>query len=96
MTKYYSPTPDLDPIAVLVNDVMTQVAAELAKQPNFAPVQFADGFTAFKAFGKRDACTAGLLIPLPASPMTPPCDIHPSSLGQHVLAATVELAMPKH
>ena len=95
MTKYYSPSPDLDPIAVLVNGVMTQVAAQLAMQPNFAPVQFADGFTAFKAFGD-DACTAGLLIRLPPSPFTPPCDVHPSPLGQQLLAATVELALPKH
>lgn len=92
MTKYYAPTSDLIPIAVAVNDVMTQVAAQLAG-PHFAPVQFADGFTAFKAFGK-DACAAGLLIPLPTSPVT--CDQHPSPLGQTVLAVTVEMAMPKH
>ena len=89
MTKYYSPTPALDNIAVAVNEVMTQVATQLATRPNFAPVQFADGFGAFKAFGD-DACAAGLLIRLPISPVT--CDQHPSPLGQTVLAVTVELA----
>jgi lysophospholipase L1-like esterase len=99
MTKYYAPTSDLIPIAVLVNDVMTLVAANLAKGPNFAPVQFADGFTAFQdasaGYG-GDACAAGLLIPLPASPPAPPCDQHPSPLGQTLLAVTVEMAMPRH
>jgi lysophospholipase L1-like esterase len=98
MTKYYSPTPALDPIAVAVNDVMSQVAASLVG-PNFAPVQFADGFTAFKVASSNyggDACAAGLLIPLPPSPFTPPCDIHPSPLGRDLLATTVELLIPKH
>lgn len=97
MTKYYSPAPALDPIAVLVNGVMTQVAAQLATQPNFAPVLFADGFTAFKVFGP-DACAAGLLIRLPPTIYnTPPCDVHPSLLGQTVLAAVVELVqVTKH
>ena len=90
MTKYYSPTPALDGIAVAVNGVMTQVATQLAMGPHFAPVRFADGFTAFKAFG-GDACAAGLLIPLPTIYNTPPCDVHPSPLGQTVLAAMVEL-----
>jgi lysophospholipase L1-like esterase len=89
MTKYYSPTPALDGIAEAVNGVMTQVAAQLATGPRFAPVRFGDGFEAFKAFG-NDACAAGLLIPLPTSPVT--CDQHPSPLGQTVLAVTVELA----
>jgi lysophospholipase L1-like esterase len=99
MTKYYAPTSDLIPIAVAVNDVMTQVAANLAMGPNFAPVQFADGFTAFQVASAGyggDACAAGLLIPLPASLPAPPCDIHPTLLGQGLLAATVELAMPRH
>ena len=89
MTKYYSPTPALDGIAKAVNGVMTQVATQLAMGPHFAPVRFGDGFAAFKAFGD-DACAAGLLIPLPTSPVT--CDQHPSPLGQTVLAVTVELA----
>jgi hypothetical protein len=88
LVKYYSPTPALDGVAVALNDVMTQVAE------NFA-VKFADGFTAFQLASapfNHDACKAGLVIPLPASPPAPPCDIHPTKLGREVLAATVELA----
>jgi lysophospholipase L1-like esterase len=94
MTKYYSPTLALDGIAEAVNGVMTQVATQLAMGPRFAPVRFGDGFAAFQAFGDGAACAAGLLIPLPTSPVT--CDQHPSPLGQTVLAVTVEMAMPKH
>jgi lysophospholipase L1-like esterase len=93
--KYYSPSPALDTLTMAVNGVMTQVVAQLAMQPNFAAVQFAEGFTAFQfasARFKHDACQAGLLIRLPPSPSTPPCDIHPSQLGRDLLAATVELA----
>jgi lysophospholipase L1-like esterase len=95
MTKYYSPAPALDGLAVAVNNVMTQVAAQLAMQPDFPAIQFADGFTAFQlasALFHGDACQAGLLIRLPPSAPTP-CDIHPSPLGRDLLAATVELAM---
>ena len=95
MTKYYSPSPALDSLTVAVNDVMSKVVAELSKQPNFAPIQFADGFTAFQlvsALHNHDACAAGLLVRLPDPPPAPPCDIHPSRLGQELLAATVELA----
>jgi hypothetical protein len=94
LVKYYSPMPALDGVTVALNDVMTQVAAQLATQPNFAAVKFADGFTAFQlasAFFNGDACQAGLLIPLPA-PSPQPCDIHPSGLGRDLLAAAVELA----
>jgi lysophospholipase L1-like esterase len=96
MVKYYSPTPALDPVAAAVNDVMTQVAAQLATQPNFPAVRFADGFTVFQiasVFFGGDACEAGLLIKLPPSPGTPPCDIHPSPLGRDLLAAAVEVAL---
>jgi lysophospholipase L1-like esterase len=95
MTKYYSPSPALDSLTVAVNSVMTQVVADLSKQRNFAPIQFADGFTAFQlvsALHNHDACQAGLLVRLPDPPPAPPCDIHPSRLGQELLAATVELA----
>ena len=52
-------------------------------------------FTAFQfasALHNHDACEAGLVIALPPSPFTPPCDIHPTQLGREILAATVELA----
>jgi lysophospholipase L1-like esterase len=95
LMKYYSPAPALDSVTIAVNQVMTQVAAQLAQQPNFASVQIADAFTAFQlasAAFNQDACQAGLLIRLPPSPSTPPCDIHPSPLGRDLLAATVILA----
>ena len=96
LVTYYSPMPALDGVTVALNDVTTQVAAHLAMQPNFAAVKFADGFTAFQlasALFNHDACQAGLLIRLPASPSLPPCDIHPSPKGRDLLAAAVELAI---
>jgi hypothetical protein len=95
LVKYYSPSPALDGVAVALNGVMAQVATQLAMQPGFAAVAFADGFAAFdlaSALFNHDACQAGLLIRLPPSPLTPPCDIHPSPLGRDLLAATVALA----
>jgi len=71
------------------------VMKKVGSNPAFAPVQFADGFTAFKtasAFVGGDACKAGLLIPLPPGFPTP-CDIHPSPLGRDLLAAIVEIAL---
>lgn len=97
LTTYYSPSPDLDDVTKAVNSTMRQVAAQLAAQPGFPPVSFADGFAAFQLisapFG-HDACRAGLLVRLPASPYTTtPCDIHPSALGRYVLGATVEVTL---
>ncbi|TMD09407.1 MAG: SGNH/GDSL hydrolase family protein [Chloroflexi bacterium] len=49
----------------------------------------ADGFGAFKAEAAEaggDSCLAGLLIQLP----TGGCDIHPSKMGQKVLARAIE------
>lgn len=95
LVKYYSPSPALDGFTVAFNNVMTDVAAQLAAQPNFTPVIFADGFTAFQlasALFNHDACKAGLLIRLPPSPLTAPCDIHPSRLGRELLAITIEFA----
>ena len=99
LMKYYSPSPALDGFTAELNDVMTQVATQLAQQPGFRPVIFADGFTAFYLASallnhgpsNHDACKAGLLIRLPFPPETP-CDIHPSPLGRDLLAATVEFA----
>jgi len=95
--KYYSPAPALDSLAVAVNDTMTQVVNQLNAQPHFARVLLADGFTAFQlasVFANHDACQAGLLIRLPASPPPPqPCDIHPSPTGRDLLAATALLSL---
>lgn len=97
LMTYYSPSPALDSITVALNSAMTQVAQQLSQQPHFPSITFADGYTAFQvasAFYNHDACQAGLLIRLPATPPPPsPCDVHPSPLGRDLLAATVELAL---
>lgn len=87
LVKYYAP--NADPLFIQVvgalNQVMTQVATPFG-------AKFADGFTAFQiasALSQGDPCQAGLLIRL--SPTT--CDIHPTRLGQQLLAATVLLAL---
>jgi len=94
LTKYYSPDPTLDGVTLALNATMVDVATQLAQQPRFAPVQFADTFVAFKiaAFDKGgDACQAGLLIQFPPAPGLPPCDQHPSEKGRNVIAYTVLL-----
>ena len=87
---YYSPSPALDGITIVLNSTMMKVAA------NFG-VSIADGFGAFQlasALYGGDACPAGLLIKLPASPPSPtPCDVHPSPMGRDLLAATVTMAV---
>jgi lysophospholipase L1-like esterase len=97
LMTYYSPAPALDSLTTAVNGVMVQVVAQLSAQPNFAPITFADAFTAFQVASapfNHDACQAGLLIKLPPSPFnTSPCDVHPSALGRDLLAATVELSL---
>jgi lysophospholipase L1-like esterase len=67
------------------------IVAAAAADPN-API--ADGYAAFQAASTAangDPCAAGLLAPLPASPTG--CDIHPSSLGQDVLAHAFAAAL---
>ncbi|HKE29552.1 MAG TPA: SGNH/GDSL hydrolase family protein [Bryobacteraceae bacterium] len=99
LLTYYSPSPALDGVAVALNGVMTQVAAQLSAQPNFAPIIIADGFRVFKLVSAPfhdDACQAGLLIRLPPSPFTTtPCDIHPSPLGRDLLTATILSVLPR-
>jgi hypothetical protein len=94
LLTYYSPLPALDGVTMALNGVMTKVAAQFSKQP----VLIADGFSAFQTMSapyNDDACQAGLLIrlPSPIAPGAPPCDIHPSTMGRDLLAATVELAI---
>ena len=91
LVLYYSPGPAFDDITMALNMVTTDVANGVsAAQPSLPPIKFADGFNAFKAFGS-DACSAGLVIPIPGtSPVQ--CDIHPTKLGQAILAAAVEAA----
>jgi lysophospholipase L1-like esterase len=94
---YYSPAPELDGVAVAVNNTMTAVVNQLNAQKHFADVLLVDAFIPFQvlsAGANHDACQAGLLIRLPATPPPPqPCDIHPSEYGRNVLAATVTLAL---
>ncbi len=96
LMTYYSPTPALDSVTEALNGVMIQVATQLSSQPGFAPIRFADGFKAFQLASApfhHDACQAGLLVRLPPSPYTTaPCDIHPTTYGQGLLAATVIFA----
>ena len=94
LLTYYSPLPELDGATQALNSQMTAVAAQ------FPNITIADGYKAFSTldapFGDS-ACTAGLLIKLPANPYnTSPCDLHPTPLGRVVLAATVELAAFGH
>ncbi len=86
---YYSPR--ADPVFVqavsALNQVMYLVGAQFG-------ARFADGFTAFRlasTFFQGDPCKAGLLIRLSATS----CDVHPSRLGQSILAGTVVLNIGK-
>jgi hypothetical protein len=70
-----------------LNQVMAQVGSKFG-----AKVKVADAYTAFQIasipYG-GDPCKAGLLVRL--SPTT--CDVHPTLLGQSVLATTVLIAI---
>jgi len=68
-----------------LNQVMAQVGAQFG-------AKMADGYLAFQIASTPyggDPCRAGLLARL--SPTT--CDVHPSRLGQSVLAASVLAAI---
>jgi lysophospholipase L1-like esterase len=72
--------------AVMVLGAINQVVATITTA--FGG-RVADGFGAFKteaAEAGGDSCVAGLLIQLP----TGGCDIHPSKMGQKVLARAIE------
>jgi len=79
----YSPDPNLDFIAQLLNQVTAQVS------PQFG-AKVADAYGAFASMSTGgNVCAAGLLIPVTATT----CDQHPSPLGQKVLAAAIEDAL---
>ena len=83
----YSPSSNFDSVALGLNAVMSQVGTLFG-------AKLADGFTAFQlasALKGGDPCKAGLLIPLGSGT----CDVHPSRIGQDVLAAAVEVAIAK-
>jgi len=97
LVKYYSPSPELDGVAMALNATMDSVALYGNLGGSFK-VKFADGFSAFQAaavlagFMDGDACKAGLVIPLPPGTPGPPCDIHPTKIGREILAKIIELA----
>jgi len=69
--------------------ILKAVDATIAIVTLQAGGRVADGFGAFKAEAAEaggDSCKAGLLIQLP----TGGCDIHPSKMGQKVLARAIE------
>jgi lysophospholipase L1-like esterase len=87
LVNNYSPSPDLNSVAVALNSVTEQVGSAFG-------TKIADGFTAFQlasALSGGDPCNAGLLVKLSNGT----CDQHPSRLGQDVLAAAVEVALAK-
>jgi len=88
LVNSYAPTAELNAVALGLNQVTTAVGQQFG-------ARVADAYTAFQiasALSGGDPCKAGLLIPL--GPGT--CDLHPSLIGQKVLAAAVEVAVAKH
>lgn len=95
LVEYYAPSADALTVKAIqaLNDTMATVVH--APSGQFSKVKLADGFTAFQLASARyptrsgynDPCKAGLLIQLPTHPVT--CDVHPTLLGQQVLAGTV-------
>jgi hypothetical protein len=60
----------------------------IARSARAEDVPFADGSALFNAYARRhggDICTAGLLIALPDAS----CDLHPTRIGQELLADSV-------
>jgi lysophospholipase L1-like esterase len=90
LLTYYSPAPYLNQITQAVNAAMVQAAAQYSKRNRATPALVADGYLPFQIasipFG-GDPCKAGLLIPLVGAPG---CDIHPTRLGQSLLAGAIE------
>jgi len=81
LVGYYSPTPDLIPVAIQLNLIAFITGLQYG-------ATFADGFTAFQLAAvpfRGNVCKAGLLISLDANT----CDIHPSPKGRDLLAAVI-------
>ncbi|MBI4908101.1 MAG: hypothetical protein HY820_31035 [Acidobacteria bacterium] len=91
LVKYYSPTSD--PLSI---QLISALNATMEQVGNVFEAEFADGFTAFQkaseSFG-GNPCKAHLLVPLSLDLSV--CDVHPSRIGQAVLAATVLEAFGK-
>jgi lysophospholipase L1-like esterase len=85
LVKFYSPSASLNDIVRSLNDVMARVGQSFG-------ARIADGYTAFQLASAPyggDPCAAGLLIKVPQGG----CDIHPSPIGQALLAAAVEVSL---
>jgi lysophospholipase L1-like esterase len=89
LVKYFATS--TDPLVKQAIGALNQVMAKVGSQFG-AKVKVADAYTAFQIasipYG-GDPCKAGLLVRL--SPTT--CDVHPTRLGQNVLATTVLIAI---
>ena len=87
LVKYFATS--TDPLVKQAIGALNQVMAQVGSQFG---AKVADAYTAFQIasipYG-GDPCKAGLLVRL--SPTT--CDVHPTPLGQNVLAATVLIAI---
>lgn len=88
LVKYYAPS--ADPLVKMAIGALNQVMAKVGSQ--FVGVKMADAFTAFQIasipYG-GDPCKAGLVARL--TPTT--CDVHPTPLGQAVIATSVLVAI---
>lgn len=98
---YSGPVVALDYYSLSYTTLGAEVEAELLNTAintvagNFTVI-IANGFTAFKvASAGRTPCTAGLLIPVATTGETPTggCNVHPTHLGQQVLATAVLQAL---
>jgi lysophospholipase L1-like esterase len=87
LVKYFATS--TDPLVKQAIGALNQVMAQVGSQFG---AKVADAYTAFQIasipYG-GDPCKAGLLVRL--SPTT--CDVHPTRLGQNVLATTVLIAI---
>ena len=87
LVKYFATS--TDPLVKQAIRALNQVMAQVGSQFG---AKVADAYTAFQIASipyAGDPCKAGLLVRL--SPTT--CDVHPTRLGQNVLATTVLIAI---
>jgi lysophospholipase L1-like esterase len=88
LVKYFATS--TDPLVHQAIGALNQAMAQVAS--HFPGVKLADAYTAFQIasipYG-GDPCKAGLLVRL--TPTT--CDVHPTLLGQRVIATTVLIAI---
>ena len=79
-----------DPLGTLAISLLDETIATATRA---AGGRVADGFGAFASIAASkggDSCAAGLLVRLSATT----CDVHPSALGQEVLARAIRQVLP--